>query len=1051
MNGETPNTENTAPKTTEWDSLVGYDAIEQNLQDEFLNIEDMLKSGRITEGQAEKFREEVVARADDEKKLQELLGRKEQGVEDDFVGERNINDQTGRERTFSEWDLYPRQKGETSAEYGERLRQMHELSADAEAEIKARAGAHARLEDEDQARHEAEARARLEEEERVKLEHAAHARREDETLSAQAQETSLRSEHISDRLRQIEAKQREIDAELIARGEGVVDRIDQQIAAIDAELMKRGEGVVDRIDQKLAEINSVLRDRGETLEPDLDLDTPLVAINADFTHDKKELARDQAEQDLNDELSAAGFIKRIWKGNLFRKYYQKKYEREYLEGERVIIKDGEENDVEDIIAERSGSAIERFTKGATDEYDAMVHKAAGERLTEADAHTTEVVKDAIEWFASAEIPEGGSLSDLRREFGNRIGRLKAEGRDQGQPTDELLINNYYEVAVQARQRAEHGVAMDRVMDGFRVYNAEVRDGMRTEVHRDNVDKIISKIEGSKIGSVVPAEAIAAAVGTAVSLTQTGARAALGIVGALGVGGVSQGLRARNRVTEDRARMMRDIASGHEYDGTLGEETEGHAAKQRAKYEARIGGTLYDIRSASGLIQDLNAATQSGDRNNIVRAIAEARVRIDYSDSEKRDLVGYSSGDVRGDERLALDLAVINAENSLSEHDKEEVAFMNGHIGHYIAGDIDAKDAAFRRLRAAEAVKAAGKSIAFGAVAFFGSQEITAALDPAKIGFFEKVGLLKMENADNTSETVVAGLAGPRTTHTEFSPDTHTEHQILEDIEGDRTVEIEKYKEMGWEQIEVEKGWTEVKQDVVSVEPAASDHQVRVAYDGWANNGTTISDSNELSANLVNGQFVSSMFGDSTMGEQAFDYDQLVANGRIRGYLTIGGAKFEIASTLNESGQLTWGENGVFTTTTGETIRAIGDNGEKLYQYFEVALDNGVDGDGVTHIMPFATDVGDNTFNGTIDQLAETTIEHPAVYDFAKDVEVTDDIPTEVANEITYGGVATPGVTSRVGVGTAYTMEEDQFNSDEQSNVDPAAVTAPLEPTPDAAA
>ena len=48
---------------------------------------------------------------------------------DNFAGERNVNDRTGKERTFSEFDLYPRQPGESSEEYGARLKDMHEKTA----------------------------------------------------------------------------------------------------------------------------------------------------------------------------------------------------------------------------------------------------------------------------------------------------------------------------------------------------------------------------------------------------------------------------------------------------------------------------------------------------------------------------------------------------------------------------------------------------------------------------------------------------------------------------------------------------------------------------------------------------------------------------------------------------------------------------------------------------------------------------------------------------------------------------------------------------------
>ena len=743
---------------------------------------------------------------------------------------------------------------------------------------------------------------------------------------------------------------------------------------------------------------------------------PLAAINADFTHDKKELAHDIAEQQLNEEQAKSNLIKRIWKGSIARKYYQKKYERQLLSGERAAGTgdDGKDIMLDDIIRDRSGSAIRRFVLGATEDMQYIHEKIGkerkdgtydGEKLTEADAETTNAVRGAIEKFASAKIPEGGSIEDLKRIFGNDIKRIKAEARDQGQNIDATMIDNYLEVAVQARQRVEHGIAMDRVMEGFKVFNADVRNNMRTEAHRDNIDKIVNRVESSKIGSVIPAEALAMAVGTAWSLIQTGARSAARIaapVGGIAVSGALAGLRERNRVTEDRARMMRDAAVGLEYDGMSDEEIRGRRAKKRAKYEARIGGTLYDLRPASELTSNITQALNSGDGEAKLRAIAEARVRIGYSDSEQKDLISYSSADKMGDERTRLDMAVIRAEKSLSEEEKQRLEILKTVVRKEINNDVNENDQDFRKIRAAQAVKQAGKTVLIGSAVFFASQEIMAAIDPNKVGLFEKAGLLKTQNNENAQETILASLAGP-------SVRTETHVDTIEDISGDRQTEINQYEQAGYTKVEKTAAWTETKKDLVEVDPSQSTAQVKVEYDGWANNGTSVSDGNELRLYLNNGQITSGMHGVSTMGGEALDYDAAAAAGRVKLYLTIGDSKFEIASKVNSAGELAWGENGLFTTTTGETIQAVSNNGEKLYKYAEIVLDNGKDANGISHIIPFATDLGPDSFSGKIQQVAETTVEHPAMYDFVKTT------VTEIPRDISYGGIAT-AQTSRVGLG-----------------------------------
>ena len=54
-------------------------------------------------------------------------------------------------------------------------------------------------------------------------------------------------------------------------------------------------------------------------------------------------ARDLAEAQVNKEVSEAkgvkGFIfEKIWKGNLAKRYYQKRYEREFLNGKKINLK-----------------------------------------------------------------------------------------------------------------------------------------------------------------------------------------------------------------------------------------------------------------------------------------------------------------------------------------------------------------------------------------------------------------------------------------------------------------------------------------------------------------------------------------------------------------------------------------------------------------------------------------------------------------------------------------------------------------------------------------
>ena len=848
---------------------------------------------------------------------------------------------------------------------------------------------------------------------------------------------NLLNTRVNSEQAKLEKELADLDAELGPDDDDLdaeIARLEAEEAELNAELSDEDlDAEIAKLEAEEAKLNAELGDEepaGEPAEgPTEDPKAPkLVAINADFTKDKDELARDLAEIDLNDEIAKSKFLKKLWKGTLFKKYYHQKYTREYNEGKRTQNIDGEELNVYQIIDRRKEGAIERFVLSVTEGEESYIHKKAGEDLVEADAETTAKLKAAIEKFASA--PEDADEEKLKREFENDVGRLKAEARDKGRKVEGSFIDNYLTVAIQAREYARQHIAMDRVVEGFKVYNAKVRDGVRTEAHRDLIDRVVNGFESSKLGRFVPAEVVAGAASIVWALTQTGTRAAAGAAGGIAVSGVFAGLKERNRVTEDRARMFRDVANGMNY-------TNGRKTKTD-KYETEIFGTHYDIKRARDLTEHIKYAMsvekESGHTDDILEAIAAARVRIDFSDEAGKDLIAYSSEDRRGQERLDLDIALIKAEKSLSEEDRAKLEELKKRVQKEVTEDVDKNDAKFRKTRATMALKKTGKTIGFGLATFFVSQEVIAAIDPNKIGIFEKAGLIKTENSKTASETLLAsgfGLNRGKIIKTEIVDEVQ--------LRSDQKVEIDRLGE-GYTRETIKDSWTEIPDtpnSVQEVSPADLSDRLRVKYDGWANNGTAAADGNELRAYLTDGQMVSGMRGVSTMGNQSFDYAELAAAGKIKGYITIGGTKFELASKLNEAGQLTWGGGGVFTTTAGETIKAIGDNGEKLYKYFEIAMDNGVDADGVQHIIPFATDAGRDTFNGVIQKAVTVPIEHPALYKFTKTV--TSEIPRAITSTGATAGAgaafAAANLSPRTNLAAPRPVESVEFQNEIRIDAD----------------
>ena len=120
--------------------------------------------------------------------------------------------------------------------------------------------------------------------------------------------------------------------------------------------------------------------------------------------------------------------------------------------------------------------------------------------------------------------------------------------------------------------------------------------------------------------------------------------------------------------------------------------------------------------------------------------------------------------------------------------------------------------------------------------------------------------------------------------------------------------------------------------------------------------------------------------------------------------------------IGSNGELSWGNGGLFTTPSGETIRGISDSGEELFKYFRVAVDNGPDANGVSHVISLATEVGNNSADAVISRITETLpVEHPAVDLFTKTVSIDPRYVTRL-RDIYNGGIAFAPETARVGLG-----------------------------------
>ena len=738
------------------------------------------------------------------------------------------------------------------------------------------------------------------------------------------------------------------------------------------------------------------------------------AIRANFDEDKKAAAKDYAERAVTAEAAKEkNVFKKLWKGTLAKKYYERKYAREIEHDERKVEQDGKEMSLSEVFASNQAAALERFRRGINEdlqfekqgskELSKYIHDSFGEDYR-VDEKATSIVQKAIKDFVKdhQETFKTGNADpkQLKINFDEYLGRYQAEAKDNGVKFDHSTTEEYSNAALQALELSNHSAGIDNCLDGFKIYEAKIRDGARTEAHKNAFNKILDKFESHPIPPIM-LDAIAGASGAAMALAQGAARGALGVFGLL-VPALASGAKEYGRITNDRTRMLRDQELGiiYEHTGKTKQEIKElglkRAEKKRALRESKIGTTLYETTPAKQLISDIQDAK---DRKALLVALTVARSSIDFADQSKKGVISYSPGKA-GDERLALDIATIEAEKTLSEKERTAYQAMLDIANKKLTRETKNKDKDFNKLRLAEAAKKSAKTLTIGTIGFFVSQEAIAALSPSKIGVLEKYGILKTSNDVDASETLLAKGVGSleqklfgTNTNSTFTVAT-TPKVETHRISGDDTATMQKFESQGYAKTRISEGKELLHEvpDVESTSPAGSVYDRTVQYDGWANNGTKLSDGNELRAYLSNGQFTSNMMGNSTFTSgQSLSYRDLVDAGSVKGYLTIGGAKLEVVSKVNETGQLTWGENGVFEVVSADgstttTIRAISENGEKLYKYFEIAVDNG-SSDGIQHIIPLATDIGRNTFSGTIEQVVTNVekITEPAIYEFTKQI------------------------------------------------------------------
>lgn len=513
----------------------------------------------------------------------------------------------------------------------------------------------------------------------------------------------------------------------------------------------------------------------QTLDP-REFDLVLV----DQSKDAKDAARIEADARLTNELNEGGrfrrFVKSIWKGNIAKDYYRQKYQtqahNEIVARQDILVHESTSQEHRD---SAMYATIQRFQS----DYTEMVHTEAGETKHDVDESTeiAQSLKTIIRDYAEGRLDD----ESLREERARVLQAYREQNGTELAGPGLVQVDNMLEVAQAVKGAVSQGESIDAIIDGMRVISGESRAGVRTAVEFDRVDKVIEKLSGTKLGLVLGSEATIAAATIAASVLRLGSKKAVGAAAMTVAPGVGTSLlaaaRERKRVKEDRQQHAREMAQGK-------------LVQEGSSRREEMEGSRYETVAASELIDGLNSylGEHALDGDDALQAaldqLAAVQTREELSDARSIDLISYSSAVSVEDERFRLALARAQLKvalgSRLDDDAKQRLGIENSatldevltaRSEQFISTfeeDIDAKDAAFRKLRNRRVAIAAAQGAVAGLTLGIVSQEIGAALSSTREGLVEQLWSHDTELHNGAvHHTLLEGMAGGTagTTHT----------------------------------------------------------------------------------------------------------------------------------------------------------------------------------------------------------------------------------------------------------------------------------------------
>ena len=335
-------------------------------------------------------------------------------------------------------------------------------------------------------------------------------------------------------------------------------------------------------------------------------------------------------EDFNDKgklklgARVRGAVARLWKGKIFRDYYEFKYQRE--------LKEQYSKDFAHTLGANSGdgSASSAETEQAliwrmTQDSDFFTDTVGEEReQLSPDSEAYKAMRQAVETFVENGNEEA-FIEETRRINNDLMG-------NEGMP----ILDNYLTSAIYIKGQVDHGRALNDVMRGFKMYQGTSAEGVNSGHHERAIDKLVAKFERKKTGwtlSIKP-EAVAGVAGLASwiggAVARNRAVQAVSFGGSAVVAGVLAGVKENEQVKIDRADLARRIAEGGQVD-------------EDNKYEMELAETLPEMRTAESYMEAMDQAIASGDADRMRQVLADLVVAREVGRNEGVDLIDYYSG------------------------------------------------------------------------------------------------------------------------------------------------------------------------------------------------------------------------------------------------------------------------------------------------------------------------------------------------------------------------------------------------------------------------